>query len=199
MNAWLIEPRRTEPRLDDCVRRLESARRWARWLALDAVIVAGAGAWAVAEASLALAAALGVGALALLATAALFAGHRRELIGRLAMHASAYVIPEVADYGARSATPAQLTSLSAWLREAVASCADHSGWYYKDRVFTFREEIVQLAADLVAPGVRVAPVSAVECARLLTHTVESPLYNHSLPPENLRAAIFRIRAGITSA
>jgi hypothetical protein len=198
MNAWLIEPRRAEPRLEESLRRLHTSLRWARWLVLDAAVVALAAAWAGLSAP-GLAAALGVGAIALLALAAGVWGYRRELIGKLAIHPSAYVIPEVADYGAKSATPARLTSLSAWLREAVASCSDQTGFYYKDRVFTFRREIIELAAELEAPGARMSPPSAVECARLLTRTVDSPLYNHSVPPENLKAAIFRIRAGITSA
>jgi hypothetical protein len=46
---------------------------------------------------------------------------------------------------------------------------------------------------------QVAPTSAAACRRLVGRTADSPLYNEELPPEDLTAALFRIRAGIVSS
>ncbi|MFN8162551.1 MAG: hypothetical protein U0R26_01730 [Solirubrobacterales bacterium] len=184
--------------VDDAIRKLEIMGRWSRWLLVDSAVVALAAAVLVIV-STGLAIALGLGAACLLAAALAVGGQRRELIGRLAVRGDAYVIPEVARYGRRAAAPAQLARLSDWLREAVDSCGDHYTWYVEERVLAYAEEIVTLASELRAPDVSVTPVSAVECKRLLTRMVESPLYNYRLPPENLRASLYRIRAGIRPA
>jgi hypothetical protein len=192
-----LNPATMEDHISQTIRRLESTRHWSRWLLLDSVAV-----WAVAAIALSfangLAIALGVGALALLIAALAVRDSHRQMIVRLAIHGDAYVIPEVARYGARVAAPARLATLSDWLQEAVASCGDRNTWYAEDRVLAYRQEIVTLATELGAPDASVSPVSAVECQQLLTHSVRSPLYNYELPPENLRAAIYRIRAGISA-
>jgi hypothetical protein len=184
-------------RIEEAFQRLEAASRWSKWLIVDAAVVATAAA-IFATFSTKAAAALGGGAGLLVVVALAVRDRRRELVGRLAVDPDAYVIPDVARYGARAAAPAQVASLSDWLREAVATCGEGNTWYAEDRVLAFRTEIATLASELGAPGILVSPHSAVECTRLLTRTVESPLYNPQLPPENLRAAIFRIRAGISS-
>ena len=56
-----------------------------------------------------------------------------------------------------------------------------------------------LAGDLAAPTAAIHPPSAVACRRLLTHAVESPLYNPRLPADDLALALKRIRAGIEAA
>jgi hypothetical protein len=178
----------------EAVNQLEATARWIRWLLLDAGVVTAAAAVALAVSSR-LAFGLGLGAALLLLAAYSVRGRRQELISRLALHADAYVIPEVARYGAHAAAPAQLAWLSDWLGEAVDSAGEEF-WYAQDRVLIYRDEIATLAAELRAPDILVSPQSAVECRRMLTRMVESPLYNYRLPPENLRATIFRIRAGI---
>jgi hypothetical protein len=45
----------------------------------------------------------------------------------------------------------------------------------------------------------VQPATAVACRRLVTHPVQSPLYNPNLPEEDLAALLLRIRSGITQA
>ncbi|MFN8160242.1 MAG: hypothetical protein U0R52_04245 [Solirubrobacterales bacterium] len=180
--------------VDDAIRKLKVTGRWSRWLLVDSAVVALTAAVLVGSTGLALA--LGLGAVCLLAAALAVRDHRRQLIGRLAARGDAYVIPEVARYGARAAAPAQLARLSDWLREALDSCGEDHTWYVEERVLANAEEIVNLVSELRAPDLSVTPVSAVECKRLLTRMVESPLYNNMLPPENLRASLYRIRVGI---
>ena len=55
-----------------------------------------------------------------------------------------------------------------------------------------------LAEELASPHLSVSPQGAVECRRLLTRGVESPLYNQEVPEEDLRAALLRIRAAISA-
>jgi hypothetical protein len=184
-----------EAHIDESIRRLEATGRWTRWLFVDSAAVALAAACAaVYSGNLAFALALGAACLAVMGFC--MRASRQELIGRLAARGDAYFIPEVAQYGEQVAAPAQRAVLSRWLREAVDSCGDHATWYAEERVLAYREEIVTLAREFGAPDAFVSPVSAVACKRLLTRMVESPLYNYKLPPENLRAALFRIRAGI---
>lgn len=187
-----------EAQLKETIRRLEATKRWSNFLLLDSAAVLASAAIGLTLSTV-FAIALGLGAVVLLGAGLAVRDWRRETIVRLAVDGDAYVIPEVARYGARAAAPAQLASLSDWLRQAVATCGHRNTWYAEDRVLAYRKEIVTLADELVAPNASVSPVSAVECKRLLTRSVQSPLYNDELPPENLWAAIFRIRAGINSA
>jgi hypothetical protein len=173
------------------------ARR--RHRAVHAGVLGFAAAWASLAAvwfSIPLAAALGAGALleALLAAAALDA--RRQLIARLALQPAAYVLPEVAAYGARAAQPPQRARLAAWLAELVAEAGTPFSLCLGDRVALVAHELEALARELVSPARSVEPVSAVACRRLLTHLAESPLYNPGVPVGELHAALHRIRAGI---
>jgi len=118
---------------------------------------------------------------------------RREQIARLALDQAAYAIPEVAHYG-RSCIH-QRTRLAAWLAEVVADARVPGNFYLPDRVTRFARDLERLASEL-ATSASIDPVSAVACRRLLTHAVESPLYNPRLPPEDLLVALRRIRAGI---
>jgi hypothetical protein len=146
--------------------------------------------------SLPLAAALGAGAFLEALMAAVAASRRRELVARLALEPAAYALPAVAAYGARVAHASQRVRLAAWLVEVIAdACMPHS-LYLGDRVALVAQELEVLARELVSPTRSVEPTSAVACRRLLTHAVESPLYNPALPLEELRSTLRRIRAGI---
>jgi hypothetical protein len=182
--------------IDHAIHRLRVTKRWTCWLWIDAAAVAVAAA-IVALFLPNLAFGLAVGAAGLAVAALLVRANRRELIAQLALRRDAYFIPEVAQYGAHVAGPDQRAALSHWLREAVENCGEHVTWYAEERVLALREEIVTLASEFGAPNALVTPQSAVQCKRLLTRMVESPLYNYKLPPENLRAALYRIRAGIS--
>lgn len=126
--------------------------------------------------------------------AAVAALGRRELISRLALEPQAYVLPEVERYGATVAS--QRERLAAWLVEILVDAAHPGTIYLPDRVARHAGELRSLARELAAPDAAVRPPSAVACRRLLTHAVESPLYNPRLPADDLALALNRIRAGI---
>lgn len=121
---------------------------------------------------------------------------RRDLISRLALEDAAYVLPEVARYGLRSTQSQELNRLSAWFSALPAEARLPGNIYVQDRVESVARELEAIASDLRAPDVVVDPISAVACRRLLTQAVESPLYNARVPPDELRAALERIRRGI---
>ena len=141
---------------------------------------------------------LAVGALAELAVAAGVVLVRRELIARLALDPAAYAIPEVEAYGRRLVRPPERARLAAWLDEIRVDAYLPGNLYLADRVSRFAHELEALARDLGSPSLAIEPASAAACRRLLTHAVESPLYNPRVPAGELEIALRRIRAGIGS-
>jgi hypothetical protein len=134
---------------------------------------------------------------ALLAARAFFGN--RERVARLALEPAAYVLPEVQRYGQRLAGLGQRARLSAWILEMLAEAHLPGNLFLGERVLRFAHELEDLARVLMRPDARVQPASAVACSRLLTHAVESPLYNPRLPADDLHVAVRRIRAGISAA
>jgi hypothetical protein len=167
--------------------------------ALEAGVLAGvcvvSGA-AAALVSVPLAAALGIGALVEVAMALAALNARRELIGQLALDPAAYGVPEVERYGTRAARPPERARLAAWLAEVLAESHLPHSLYLPDRVALVAQELEAIARRLVSPACTVTPTSAVACRRLLTHAVESPLYNPRVPLDDLHLTIRRIRAGM---
>jgi hypothetical protein len=150
---------------------------------------------AVLAASIRLAGAFGLVA-ALEATITAITRHTRgELVGRLALDADAYAIPEVAEYGRRCAEKGERDRTAAWLREVVAQADGPDSIHLTDRVTHHARDLERIASEL-ASATRVRPPAAVACRRLLTHAVESPLYNPRLPTEELSVALERIHRGI---
>jgi len=121
---------------------------------------------------------------------------RREHIARLALNPAAYVIPDVGRYGRKCL--GERERLAAWLAEIVADARLPGSLYLSDRVAHFAHELEKLAGEL-ASAARVHPVSVVACRRLLTHAVESPLYNPRVPPDELRVTLLRIRSGMQTS
>src|SRR5262249_48868754 len=107
---------------------------------------------------------------------------RRGQITRLALDQAAYALPEVARYGRHCS--GQRQQLAAWLAEIVTDARLPGNFYLSDRVAHFARDLERLAKEL-ATSAAIDPVSAVACQRLLTNTVESPLYNPRLPPDEL--------------
>lgn len=159
-------------------------------LACVAIVVALPLVWLSPRLAIALAAAAaGEAAVA----AAVFHG-RRERIARLALDPAAYAIRDVERYGQRCV--GERRKLAAWLVEVVAEARMPASFYLRDRVDRSAADLELLARELGASAAKVQPASAVACRRLLTHTVESPLYNPRVPADELRSALLRIRAGI---
>jgi hypothetical protein len=65
-----------------------------------------------------------------------------------------------------------------------------------DRVALVEEQLRLLARELATPEVSVQARSFIACLRLISHGVESPLFNPGLPVEQLQATLLRIRFGI---
>jgi hypothetical protein len=122
---------------------------------------------------------------------------RHDAIARLALDPSAYDLAEVRRHGSRLIRPAERQRLAEWLHEIVREAHIPGNWYLADRVSLHATQLESLAREIVAPRVNVGPVAMALCRRLLSHAVESPLYNPEVPAEELIATIQRIRRGIT--
>lgn len=159
---------------------------------LAAAAAAGVAAFS-ARFALALAAAAVVGGMIAAATY----HTRSERIARLALNPDAYTIPEVAEYGDRCAAKRERERLAAWIREVVAEGHRAGSFHLPDRVARYARDLERIATELAAAAT-VPPPAVVACRRLLTHAVESPLYNPRLPAEQLSETLERIRRGIRS-
>lgn len=177
--------------------RLDLSRRRRRTAeAAMLLAAAGVGAVVVLPFAPALALALAVGAgFEILVGAAALCGYR-DRVSKLALDPAAYVLAEVERYGRRVAGQGQCARLSAWISEILMDSHVPGNIYLADRVLRCAHELEALARDLMCPGARIEPASAVACKRLLTCAVESPLYNPRLPADELRITVHRIRAGI---
>jgi hypothetical protein len=181
--------------LDQAANDLRRRRRRAREATALALVSGGLSLVAAALwPQLAVALAIGAAFETLVAGAAVV--RRREQIARLAVEPAAYVLTDVERYGRRLAEPRQRARLASWLAEIVAEAPHPWSLYLPDRVALCRAELAALARDLAMPALCVEPTSAAACRRLLTHAVESPLYNPRLPADDLRLTLARIRAGI---
>jgi hypothetical protein len=164
--------------------------------ALALALLAAAAAGALVPFSLRLGIPIAIGAAVEGAIAFAVHADRAEYIAQLALDPGAYTISEVERYGRRLAAMRERERLAAWIHELLASVHLPGNYYLADRVAHFTQDLDMLARELASSAVRVQPSSAVMCQRLLTHAVESPLYNPRVPRDELRAAIQRIRRGI---
>jgi hypothetical protein len=153
---------------------------------------------AVASFSVRLAVGLAVGAFVGGVIAALTWARRRELLESLALDPEAYSIPEVASLGSRVVAIGQREQLASWIRSLIRGNEQWLELHLPERTRTHAPELEAVAREISLPAAQVHPASAMACRRLLTHPVQSPLYNPNLPDEDLTAVLLRIRAGITS-
>jgi hypothetical protein len=63
------------------------------------------------------------------------------------------------------------------------------------RVLAVADDLEALASELEDGELALEPASAVACARLLSDMTQSPLLNHTSPPEDLRSRVRQIRSG----
>lgn len=187
----------TSAAVEGAARALEHRERRARAGSRVAAAAAALAALAV-PVSTPLAIAFLLGAAVETSLCALAHSRRRTLVARLALEPDAYVIPAVREYGAHLVGPRQRERMGRWLVEVVDDAGHFDSLYLADRVAEYAGQIRAVAAELMAPGARVQPVSAATCRRLLTVATESPLYNPHLPAVDLRSTLFRIHAGISA-
>lgn len=128
---------------------------------------------------------VGVGALGVRAL-----WRRWDLLDRLSSEPDAYVISDVLAFASREATMgrrrARAASMRSWLREA------------EDCRLASVHELEALAEELEDESLELDPACAVDCARLLTDGIDSPLLSHAAPVDDLEARIRRIRSGFRS-
>lgn len=120
---------------------------------------------------------------------------QRDLIQRLALDPDASRVPSVQRYHARLVTQPARARLAASINSLIADARLPHAICLSDRVALVEDQLRWLARELTTPEVPVQPRSLVACLRLLTHGVESPLFNPSVPIEQLQATLLRIRFG----
>jgi hypothetical protein len=117
---------------------------------------------------------------------------RWDLVDRLSGEPDAYAIAEVRARGSREATMERRRSYAALIRTTLearrVAAADAAG----------ADELAALAAELEDDRLALDPVAAVACRSLVTDLEPTRLPSASLPPDELRARVVRIRRGFAS-
>jgi hypothetical protein len=132
-----------------------------------------------------------VGGVAVLALALGAFWRSWDLVDRLVLDRDAYVIPEVRARAARTATMEQRHTLADSIRRLLVD----PGLACDARVAAAAQELEALASELDDDRLTLDPVCAVECFRLLSDGVGSPLFNSALQADDVRSRIIRIRSG----
>lgn len=120
----------------------------------------------------------------------------RDLLQRLALEPAAYDIPAVRRYSEQVLEQPVRDRLASSINSLIADSSLPGAFCLADRITLFEDQLRLLARALATPEVPVQATSLVACVRLLTHGVESPLFNPGVPVEQLRATLLRIRFGI---
>ena len=121
---------------------------------------------------------------------------QRDLLQRLALEPAATRIPAVEQYRERLLQQRSRDRLAAAINSLIADANLPHAFCLADRVALVEDQLRWLAGELATPDVPVQPICLVACLRLLTHGVESPLFNPGVPVEQLQATLLRIRFGI---
>lgn len=184
--------------IEEASRELER-RRWQVFADVAFALVAGALAAPGVLFERPVALALAIGAAIALALSLVAAVRRYLLIERLALDRDAYAIAAVRRYGRRLTSRRMRERLSRSLRSLVADSWRRESYSPPGRVAAFATDLEELAHELEDAACKVEPVSAASCLLLLSDGTESPLLNPTVPAEDLRAALLRIRSGIRRA
>ena len=121
---------------------------------------------------------------------------QRDLIQRLALDPGASLVPEVQRYHERLGGQPARDRLAASINSLIADASLPYAICLADRVALVEDQLRLLARELATPEIPVQPRSLVTCLRLLSHGVESPLFNPGVPIEQLHATLLRIRVGV---
>jgi hypothetical protein len=117
---------------------------------------------------------------------------RWELFDRILLDPDAHCIPEI---HRRAEVAASMKSRQELARSLRRKLTPVPGYPIRARVVEVSDDLVELAGELDDKRLALDPLCAIRCVQLVTDTVESPLLNELLPPEDLRARINQIRAG----
>ena len=118
---------------------------------------------------------------------------RWDLVDRLADQRDAYVIPEVRDYARRDAGMERRRRSAELIRTWLGE-----GELPRDsRIEAAAGALEALARELEDVDVVFDPACAVACRRLLTDRSVSPLFDETVPREDIHSWIVRIRDGFS--
>ena len=172
------------------VRELGARRWWSAGLALAAL----AGAPVAAHWNRGLAAGLLIGGLVEGVLALSASSRRHDLLARLAARPDTYELPEVRRFGAALTSRSSREWMAASLRVIVTVPPPHD--HLEHQIAEHRDDLLELADDLVDSETVISPVSAVALFSLLNDGRESPLFNPFAPTGELHSALLRIHDGI---
>jgi hypothetical protein len=176
--------------VDQADERLRELRQEARWeLALAGAALAGA--VVATELLPALAAPLFLGGLFIGLRGARAMWRRWDLVERLSGEREAHVISEVRAFATREATMERRHSFAALLRGRLSEARV----IVDARVLAVEDDLEALVSELEDEDLTFEPAAAVCCMRLLSDMTQSPLLNHTSPPEDLRSRVRQIRSG----
>jgi hypothetical protein len=119
-----------------------------------------------------------------------------DLLQRLALEPVAVNVPAVQGYRDRLLRQSSRDRLAASINSLIADAKRPYAFCLADRVALVEEQLRVLARELATPEIPVQVRSLVVCLRLISHGVESPLFNPGVPVEQLQATLLRIRFGI---
>jgi hypothetical protein len=132
-----------------------------------------------------------LGGVAALALGARAVWRRWDLVDRLCDDRDAYAIPEVRERAVRETTMDRRRAFASALRYWL----DDSAGAGDPRVVVLADDVRSLARELDDDALALEPEAGVNCMRLVTDPVSSPLLNTDLPEDELRSRILQIRAG----
>jgi hypothetical protein len=121
---------------------------------------------------------------------------QHDLIQGLALEREAWQIPAVRRYREWLLKQPVRDRLAASINSLIADANTPYAFCLADRVALVEDQLRVLALELATPEIPVQPRSLIVCLRLLSHGVESPLFNPGVPIEQLQATLMRIRIGI---
>lgn len=152
----------------------------------------------VAAAALAHPAAFPLGVLAAAEGLVVMSAHyaRRDLLQKLALDPYTANIPAVDQYRERILAQPARDRLAASITSLVANAELPGAFSLPDRIALVEDQLRMLARALATPEVPIQARSLVALLRLVTHGVESPLFNPGVPVEQLQATLLRIRFDI---
>jgi len=129
-----------------------------------------------------------LGGLFVACRAVVAAWRRGDLLDRLLDERDAYALAEVRGRAEQEATMANRRMLGRAIRSRLELAEN-------PRVVVNADQLVELAGELDDPLLDLDPACAVACSRLLTDPVTSPLMNSSLPADDVRSRLVKIRSG----
>jgi hypothetical protein len=120
---------------------------------------------------------------------------QRDLLQRLVLEPDALRVPAVQRFHERLGGQATRDRLAASITSLLSDARLPHAVCLADRVALVEDELRFIARELATPEIPVHVRSVLACLRLLTHGVESPLFNPGVPLEQLHATLLRIRFG----